>query len=379
MNKNNFLLLLVLLLSCNDEPVTFEIINYEDQGKVISLLLPEFALPKSSCLKAARFNDQDLLYYYNSAKRQILMYDIATEELIHTIQLYRQGPNEVNGFKGFTILDRDRIMISTFPQKLLTVNLDGLIVDQIDYNMTSEAGQFSRPITLNSHDKNDIYRTDDGYIIPQEPPYRQSGGEATGLEGQAGSSVFIEINDGAKKFSKVKLPSEILTGLHENSILFLTSAFVDGTLYWAHRTDMDIYYTTDFEHVEKKEIENPVPRDSRDPQSLGLYGYEARMRIYQSLIYDPYREKFYRMVRYGVENPDEMYGQDEIFVARYPVKFSIFVYDKLMNPENEVFFQGTNYNFIQYFIASDGFYLSLNNPENPDFDEDFLRFERIEL
>src|SRR5690606_4740766 len=256
MNKNNFLLLLVLLLSCNDEPVTFEIINYEDQGKVISLLLPEFALPKSSCLKAARFNDQDLLYYYNSAKRQILMYDIATEELIHTIQLYRQGPNEVNGFKGFTILDRDRIMISTFPQKLLTVNLDGLIVDQIDYNMTSEAGQFSRPITLNSHDKNDIYRTDDGYIIPQEPPYRQSGGEATGLEGQAGSSVFIEINDGAKKFSKVKLPSEILTGLHENSILFLTSAFVDGTLYWAHRTDMDIYYTTDFEHVEKKEIEN---------------------------------------------------------------------------------------------------------------------------
>src|SRR5690606_11741658 len=179
----------------------------------------------------------------------ILMYDIGAEKLIHTVQLYRQGPNEVNGIKGFTILARDRIMISTFPQKLLTVNLDGLIVDQIDYNMTNEAGQFSRAITLNSHDNNDIYRIDDSYIIPQEPPYRNSDGETIGLEGQAGSSVFIEINDEDKQFSKVKLPSEILTGLHENSILFLTSAFVDGTLYWAHRTDMDIYYTTDFEHI----------------------------------------------------------------------------------------------------------------------------------
>src|SRR5690606_6793184 len=275
--------------------------------------------------------------------------------------------------------ERDRIMISTFPQKLLTVNLDGLIVDQIDYNMTNENGQLSRPITLNSHDNNDIYRTDGGYIIPQEPPYRQSDGEVTGLEGQAGSSVFIEINDGEENFSKVKLPSEILTGLHENSILFLTSTFVDGTLYWAHRTDMDIYYTTDFEHIEKKEINNPVPRDSRDPQSMGLYGYEAGMTIYQSLLYDSYREKFYRMVRYGVENPDVMYGQVESFVARYPVNFSIFVFDRNLKPEKEVCFKGTKYVFNQFFIASDGFYLSPNIPALPLLDAHSLRFERIEL
>ena len=142
---------------------------------------------------------------------------------------------------------------------------------------------------------------------------------------------------------------------------------------------MDIYYTTDFEHLEKKEIENPVPRDSRDPQSMGLFGYTAKMTLYQSLLYDPYREKFYRMVRSGVENPDDMYGQDETFIARYPVKFSIFVLDQNLNPEKEVRFEGTKYDFNRYFIASDGFYLSLNNPENPEFDENFLRFERILL
>src|SRR5690606_32014488 len=96
MSKIYLFLFLVALFGCKSEEPSFQIINYEGQGKVISLPLPEFALPTTSCLKAARFNDQDILYYYNSAKRQILMYDIATEELIHTIQLYRQGPNEVN-------------------------------------------------------------------------------------------------------------------------------------------------------------------------------------------------------------------------------------------------------------------------------------------
>src|SRR5690606_301272 len=131
MSKIYLFLILVALFGCKDEVPTFQKITYEGQGKVISLPLPDSAEPTTSCLKAYRYNDQDILYYYNSTKRQILMYDIATEELIHTIQLYRQGPNEVNGIKGFTILERDRIMISTFPQKLLTVNLDGLIVDQI--------------------------------------------------------------------------------------------------------------------------------------------------------------------------------------------------------------------------------------------------------
>jgi len=50
-----------------------------------------------------------------------------------------------------------------------------------------------------------------------------------------------------------------------------------------------------------------------------------------------------------------------------------------MNPVKEVRFEGTKYDFNRYFISSDGFYLSLNNPENPDFNEDYLRFERIEL
>src|SRR5690606_29542938 len=168
------------------------------------------------CLKTAQFDAQEILYYFNFSKRQILMYDIFTGELIHTVQLYRQGPNEVNGIKGFTIIDRDRIMISTFPQKLLTVNLDGLIVDQIDYNMTNENGQFSRPITLNSHDNNDIYLTNDGYIIPQEPPYRNPDGDHVSTNEQTGASLFIEVSGTKKKFSNITLSPDVFEGLHQN-------------------------------------------------------------------------------------------------------------------------------------------------------------------
>ncbi len=156
MDKLYCLFLLILLSGCNEASHNFQKVTYSGQGKVITLPLPEFALPTTPCLKAARFNNQGILYYFNSSKRQILMYDIGTEELIHTIQLYRQGPNEVNGIMGFTVLKRDRVMISTYPQKLLTVNLEGEIVDVIDYKMSGKDGEFSRPITLNSYDNNDM-------------------------------------------------------------------------------------------------------------------------------------------------------------------------------------------------------------------------------
>ena len=379
MSKIYLFLFLVVLFGCKDEEPTFQKINYDGQGEVISLPLPESALPTTSCLKAARFGGQDILYYYNSAKRQILMYDIDSEELIHTMQLYRQGPNEVNGIKGFTIIDRNHIMISTSDQNLVTVNLAGKVVDKIDYHLTNENNQFSRAIALNSPDNNDIYLTEGAYLIPQEPPYRNPDGVVMTKQDQTRFSVCIKVQGEQKEFCNIKLPAEAFEDLHQNSILLLTSTFVNGTFYWAFRTDMDIYYSSDLEHIKKQEIPNPVPRDSRNPQSLGMYGYTAGMTMYQSLLYDPYRKKFYRMVRYGVDNPDEMYGQDIRYVSRYPVNFSIFVMDKDLNPEKELHFEGTKYDFNRYFISSDGFYLSLNNPENPDFDENFLRFERIEL
>ena len=84
------------------------------------------------------------------------------------------------------------------------------------------------------------------------------------------------------------------------------------------------------------------------------------------------------MVRYGVEG-NARKGLPVEHLARYPNKFSIFVFDEKLNFEKEVEFSGVKYHFRQCFISSNGFYLSLANPLNPEFDENFLQFEKIEL
>ncbi len=382
--KNKILLLFVIILvsACSKKPTsTFRKIDYKGNGEVITLPLPEFAVPNTICLKAAHFDGKDYLYFYNAPKYQILLYDLENQELINVIQMKKEGPHGIIGFKGFTLLEKDRIMVSSINRKLYTINPSGEVINIIDYSKVSQNGEYSRAVSLSHKMYNDIYRIGNKYIIPQEPPYRDEDKAINSNSSKIGKSLFLTVENNSQQFSDQKLTQRVIEGLLQNSSLHMTTICTDKHLFWSFSERMDIYYTPleGSADISIKDFSFPGERNMNDMQSLGMFGYYARSTLCRALLYDQYLNKFYRMVRYGVKNPDEMYGQDEPFVARYPVKFSIFVMDKDLKPEKEVRFEGTKYDFDRFFISSDGFYLSLNNPENPEFDEDFLRFERIEL
>ncbi len=71
--KYQFYILCLILFStsCKDDPGMSPRIEYKGQGEVISLPLPEFALPNTFCLKAAHFDGKDFLYFYNAPTYQI--------------------------------------------------------------------------------------------------------------------------------------------------------------------------------------------------------------------------------------------------------------------------------------------------------------------
>ncbi|SRR5690606_26346300 len=69
----------------------------------------------------------------------------------------KEGPHAINGFKGFTALAHDLIMISSINRKLYSINLKGEVVDVIDYSRIDEGNEFSRAVTLSQSD-NDVYK-----------------------------------------------------------------------------------------------------------------------------------------------------------------------------------------------------------------------------
>lgn len=97
---------------------------------------------------------------------------------------------------------------------------------------------------------------------------------------------------------------------------------------------------------------------------------------YETLIYDTYREVFYRFAFPTLEVNDE----NEVLRLRHaPGPFSIMILDNDLNVLGETFFEKGRYLPSNFFINEEGLYLSANHPDNPDNREDFFRFQRFVL
>ena len=58
-------------------------------------------------------------------------------------------------------------------------------------------------------------------------------------------------------------------------------------------------------------------------------------------------------------------------------RFSVLILDKDLNLVGETLMPDNCYRSNLYYVGDDGLYMSTNHYNNPDFDEDSLRFERF--
>ena len=100
-------------------------------------------------------------------------------------------------------------------------------------------------------------------------------------------------------------------------------------------------------------------------------------QIKDKQIYDKYRDVYYRFTFPEVEMDKEKSYLDIFHSGRK--QFSIIILDKNMNIVGETLFPEYTYNPNLVFIRKDGLYLSISHVKRLDFDENTLRFQKIEL
>ena len=96
---------------------------------------------------------------------------------------------------------------------------------------------------------------------------------------------------------------------------------------------------------------------------------------YHNLMYDKYRDVYYRFV----ELPYELKQNESPFDDPRGREFSIIIFDKDFNIIGETKFPGNKYFYKMSFVGRDGLYISENNLANPDFDENKLVFACFKL
>ena len=105
---------------------------------------------------------------------------------------------------------------------------------------------------------------------------------------------------------------------------------------------------------------------------IGEYRRSAK---YWHLMYDKYRDVYYRFAEMPCELGSGEYPLDEP-KAR---EFSVIVFDKDFNIIGETKFPGNKYFYKMSFVGRDGLYISENNLANPEFDENKLVFACFKL
>lgn len=110
--------------------------------------------------------------------------------------------------------------------------------------------------------------------------------------------------------------------------------------------------------------------DDLDELKASIEGY-----AYRYIIYDSYREVYYRFFRHPMEYLDPATGLPRSQKNDSP--YSIIILDKNFEWLGEYLLPEYTFNadvYCGYFLNSEGLWIANNHPENPELEEDYLSF-----
>ena len=376
-----FLCLVVLTLSCTRKVSTSRY-SLEKTNKVLAFpVIDEVKMPQFSVFLFNE-NGEDYLSYQNLPKNEILIYSIDSQCLIKRLCINTEGDNSVvGGFGGYYIADMQHIFIpSMYVNTIFVVDTVGKVRRKITYEKTRD-NQELKPFMLS--DRSQMVFIGNNLYIPQTINLRL-GDKAIA---ERPIKVVIDTAENIIKALPMRFPPLISCKDFGTVGAFGAeySCCYDGNKFiYSFNADEDLYLTS-IEHrsVEKKKakskyIENVTVFRSNEENFQKMVKAQCEHASYGKILYDKYRNVYYRFVYPPCEIDD--YTGDYVELLRSGRKnFSIMILDENLNILGETFFPAYIYNSNLSFILEDGLYISLNHIKNPEYSDDILRFQKLEL
>jgi hypothetical protein len=375
-----FLLIIVFfLISCNkkndtvktndnSKPPSYNIELKKEEQK-LSFELNSQIVNRSVCLMPYVTPDSiRYLFYRSGYSNNICVFNIDNEKLINTIKLENRGPNGVGSINGFEVINFDSIYInSAFIRKLFLVNQQGKIISKIDYSSYQQE-YFIHAATSRTLENMRVGFKDLKIYLPFYPGYDKGNYHTFAPE---------DIRFIAELDTLEKTANTLKIGFPENYWQddFYPSFFgffiENGCFYINYMYDNKVLFSVDSDKWVSIEIPSRYANVKRViPRGNGL---SAR---YIRLIFDPFRDVFYRFVMHEQRKIENRVHTDLI---RYPQRFSIIILDNDLNIIGETIFPPDTYDPHGFFIAKEGLYISKSNPFNPDYNVDLLEFQLFNL
>lgn len=325
------------------------------------------------------FDEKDNEYLaFPSRGRDILFYDIDKEKLVKKVKYETEGNNGVGRIYSFSVTDFNHIYIADTNEPILYItDTTGIVKSKIKYEFSNNdiplVPAFFHTITYSP-----FYKWGDSIYIPQS------------LNPQIGakkSPVGVLLNNSTGEIVSVPLNYQFLDGMTEKPSSTggaKVSTCFDGKSFVYSFETLDSVYkisknlkTTERYIAKSRYISRPKIEIVSNSDVNLIIKRKCELPAYGNLIYDKFREVYYRFVFVEAE-----FENNEDYMEIYHngrKQFSIMILDKEMNVVGETLFPEYTYNAYLFFVRKDGLYLCSSHFKRSDFDDNILRFQKIEL
>lgn len=318
---------------------------------------------------------KNYLSFLNYRTTQLLFYDFDTTKFLFKVTLDKEGSNGVVMPTGYYVKDFDNIYISSSAYfGLIKVDTIGTIVQKIPYGKTDTGYKILPSYNPSSHPYLPPIFIGNKVYITQNNLKKFSPAEKTPLS--------VAIDTVQKKYTSLPLTFSILTEKQLESNISSFSRIYDGkNLIYSFYSDEDILVTSiDGPEVKKIKVKSKyidIPYEKLDFESNNAPKHVLTLARYGDLIYDSYREVYYRFAYPKTELEDNVNWWGKAVYGRK--KFSVIILDKDFQIIGETLFPEAIYNSYVFFVEKEGLYISRDYQMNYEQSEDFMTFELFKL
>jgi len=315
-------------------------------------------------------NNEDVLYILDG-NNHLLSYDYQKRELIKKIVLAKNGNNGVGIANGFKVISQNSIIVtSKFYQKFFIINSEGEVNSSFSFKNDSlftsyTCSNINRRIIIRDH-------------ILTLPQNLMGNWNNISEEYFKHYTTTIDCNLESNKITKsgMKLPYKY-PNLNSPGYSFasfqgqIVYSFTAKDSIFVVKDKMIIPFDAKTSNIEqligsKRENDTSVENILRNKIESGEYVF---------LLPDPYRKLLYRFYRIGLKNLKK--NENLMDLNSYPPSFGIQVINEEFKVIADVKFPERKYFFTNSFVTGDGLFISVNHPDNPEFDVNFFGFDRF--
>ncbi len=326
------------------------------------------------------YNSEQCLIFGNYLDNTLQIYDWDSKQRINRIQFEKEGPTGINNLEGFKYINQDSILVfSSKRGTLFWFDEKGNLLDTIKHNQAISHRLIAHASLPVIYDEGYLYISNLGLPLlynnsakgywknrPQKLEYSVEVGNKKHFEYNVDYPPVIKNSEGIilmHNFSRVFNGKEFVYGWHK-----------DENLYLMHKDSLSIhdFFTVKSKYVEKTFNESFLG-DIDENEKLNRF--DCLQSLYRNLIYDPYRQVYYRLVLHRFTEDELLSNPNEC--EDYTRPLSIMEISSDFKLKQELKLPAKTYNPDVFVVSPEGFYLSINNPYNENSNENELQLERI--